>query len=321
MPAVSVIMPAYNVEPYIEESLRSALAQTLTDLEVLVVDDGSRDRTADAVRPLAEADTRIRLIRQENRGLAGARNTALRAARSPLFALLDSDDVWMPDFLEKQVAILKAHPDVDIVTGNGRVLGGRDDGQLARPYPDERPVPDLATIIGDERSVFIMSVFRRRVYDTIGPFDESMRTNEDYDFWLRAAIAGFRFARNDTPLGLYRVRADSLSANDLQMVRGILKVYEKLGPRIADRPREVAILDRQMERFQTEWLAAEARAALESSDYAAAREHLVALHARRGGPTLAIARLLVRWAPGLLARVYGLRRTRVTPVTSVELQP
>jgi glycosyltransferase involved in cell wall biosynthesis len=271
------------------------------------------------VQPIVAADSRVRLIRQENRGLAGARNTALRAARAPLFALLDSDDVWLPEFLEQQVAILNACPDVDIVTGNGRCLGGPYDGHLARPYPDTRPAPDLASIIGDERAVFIMSVFRRRVYDTTGPFDEAMRTNEDYDFWLRAAMAGFRFARNDTPLGLYRVRANSLSANDLRMVRGILRVYEKLRPRIVDRPRELAILDVQLDRFKTEWLAAEARAALEAANFDAAREHLGALHARRGGATLAIARLMARWAPGLLARVYGLRRARVSPAPSVEL--
>ena len=319
MPAVSVIMPAYNVEKYIEDAIRSALTQTFPDLEVLVVDDGSRDGTAAVVRALAAEDQRVRLIQQENRGLAGARNTALRAARSPLLALLDSDDLWLPRFLEEQVAILRARPDVDIVTGNGRCLGGKKDGQLARPYPDPRPTPDLAAILGDERSVFIMSVFRRRVYDGTGPFDESMRTNEDYDFWLRAAIAGFRFARNDKPLGLYRVRDDSLSANDLHMLRGILRVYGKLRPRIADRPRELDILDRQIERFQTEWLAAEARAALESANFKAAREHLVALHARRGGATLAVARLLARWAPGLLARMYGLRRARISSAAGVQL--
>lgn len=319
MPAVSVIMPAYNVERYVEEALRSALTQTFPDLEVLVVDDGSTDRTADVVRPIAAVDSRVRLIQQENRGLAGARNTALRAARAPLLALLDSDDVWLPEFLEQQVTILRSRPEVDIVTGNGRCLGGPHDGRLARPCPDPRPVPDLASIIGDERSVFIMSVFRRRVYDTIGPFDETMRTNEDYDFWLRAAMAGFRFARNDTPLGLYRVRVDSLSANDLRMLRGILRVYEKLRPKLADRPRELDILDLQLERFKTEWLAAEARAALEAANFDGAREHLRALHARRGGATLAIARLMARWAPGLLARVYGLRRARVPPAPSIEL--
>lgn len=308
MPTVSVITPAYNVEPYIGEAIRSALAQTYTDFELIVVDDGSKDGTADVVRSMAPDDKRVKLVQQANRGLAGARNSALRAARGEFFALLDSDDVWEPEFLAEQMAIMAARPEVDIVTGNGWYLGGAKHGQLARPYPDPRPAPDLASIIGDEWSVFIMSVVRRRVYTTIGPFDETMRSNEDYDFWLRAAVANFTFARNDRPLGHYRIRADSLSASDVRMIRGILHVYTKLRPVIAERPREMAILDRQITRFETEWLAAEARLALELADFEAAREHLGALHARRGGAALGVARLLARWAPKTLKRMIRFKR-------------
>lgn len=317
MPTVSVIMPAYNVEPYVGEAIRSALAQTLTDLEVIVVDDGSTDGTAQAVRTLARQDSRVKLVQQANRGLAGARNSALRASRGDFLALLDSDDVWEPAFLEEQLDILHARPDVDIVTGNGWYLGGAKHAQVARPHPDVRPAPDLASIIGDEWSVFIMAVFRRHVYTGIGPFDETMRSNEDYDFWLRAAVAGFTFARNDKPLGHYRVRSDSLSASNIRMLRGILHVYTKLRPVIADRPEEMSILQRQIVRFESELLAAEARLALELADFAAAREHLGALHARRGGATLVFARLLARWSPRTLLRMIRLRRTGGNPAPQV----
>ena len=159
------------------------------------------------------------------------------------------------------------------------------------------------------------------MYEVVGCFDESMRSNEDYDFWLRAAVAGFRFTRNDRPLGHYRIRHDSLSASEMRMLRGILHVYTKLRPVIADRPREMAVLERQIGRFETEWLAAEARLALEIADFEAAREHLGALHARRGGATLAIARVLARLAPRMLARVYGFRRGRTAPVPAGPLLP
>jgi glycosyltransferase involved in cell wall biosynthesis len=319
MPAVTVIMPAYNVEAYVGEALRSVLAQTFTDFEVVVVDDGSTDGTASVVAACAAADPRVRLVRQANRGLAGARNTALRMARGELLALLDSDDLWEPDFLAEQVGILRERPGVDIVTGNGWIMGGPQDGELARPCPDGRPEPDLASILGDEFSVFIMSVFRRRVYEVVGCFDETLRTNEDYEFWLRAALSGCRFTRNDRPLGHYRVRADSLSANEMRMLRGILIVYGKLRPLMLDRPLELAILDAQSERFHTEWLAAEARQALETSNFAAAREHLGQLHARRGGLVLVLARVLARIAPRMLARVYGLRRARAAAAGPVPL--
>jgi glycosyltransferase involved in cell wall biosynthesis len=310
MPAVSVIMPAYDVEPYVGDAVASVLAQTVADFEVIVVDDGSKDGTADVVAQLAARDSRVRLVQQPNRGLAGARNTAMRMARGDVFALLDSDDLWEPGFLADQLAVLDERHDVDIVTGNGWMYGGTRHGELARPCPDPRPDPDLAEILGDERAVFIMSVFRRRVYEVVGCFDETMRTNEDYDFWLRAAFSGFRFARNDRPLGHYRIRTDSLSASEMRMLRGILRVYAKIRPMLDDRPRERAILDAQAERFETEWHAAEARVALESADFPTAREHLVLLHARRGGAALALARLLARWAPGTLARVYEFRRGR-----------
>jgi glycosyltransferase involved in cell wall biosynthesis len=314
MPAVSIIMPAYNVAPYVEAAVRSALRQTFTDFELIVVDDGSRDDTADIVKALAKEDGRVRLVQQANRGLAGARNTALRASRGEMFALLDSDDVWEPEFLEAQLRILETRPDVDIVTGNGWYLEGPRHGQLARPYPDPRPDPVLGSIIGDEWSVFIMSVLRRRVYTAIGAFDEEMRSNEDYDFWLRAAVAGFSFVRNDRPLGHYRIRTDSLSASDVRMIRGILHVYTKLRPVIAERPREMAILEQQVMRFETELLAAEARLAIEIADFEAAREHLGALHARRGGAALGVARLLARWAPRTLKRMIRVKRATTPTV-------
>jgi glycosyltransferase involved in cell wall biosynthesis len=321
MPAVSIIMPAYNVAPYVGEALRSALAQTFTDFEVIVVDDGSKDATAEIVNAIAQTDPRVRLVQQSNRGLAGARNTALRASRGEFFALLDSDDLWEPAFLAAQLAILEARPDIDIVTGNGWYLQGPRDGQLARPYPDPRPDPKLASIIGDEWSVFIMSVMRRRVYTAIGAFDEEMRSNEDYDFWLRAAVAGFTFARNDRPLGHYRVRTDSLSASNLRMLRGILHVYRKLRPTIAHMPAEMSILEQQIARFEAELLAAEARLALELADFEIAREHLDALHARRGGAALGIARLLARWSPRMLKRMLRYKRPKPDSTPAVPVKP
>jgi glycosyltransferase involved in cell wall biosynthesis len=308
-------MPAYNVEPYVGDAIRSALAQTFGDFELIVVDDGSKDGTAEIVKDLAHQDRRIHLVQQLNRGLAGARNSALRASRGEFFALLDSDDLWEPEFLAEQLAVMHERPEIDIVTGNGWYLGGLHHGELARPYPDSRPDPVLASIIGDEWSVFIMSVVRRRVYTTIGPFDEAMRSNEDYDFWLRAALADFHFARNDRPLGHYRVRTDSLSASNVRMLRGILQVYTKLRPEIAQHPREMVILQQQISRFEAELLAAEARLALEIADFEAARDYLGALHARRGGAALGVAHFLARWAPNMLKRVVRLKKPRTTPAT------
>ena len=311
MPAVSIISPAYNVAPYIRAAIESVLAQTFTDFELILVDDQSTDSTLEIAREYERGDSRVRVLQQPNGGISVARNHALRTATGSIFAILDSDDLWQPTFLETQLAVLDQHPEIDIVTGNGVFLGGRLDGQDARPYPDRRPAPDLANILRDETAVFIMSVFRRGVYDTIGGFDEDLRTNEDYDYWIRAAIAGFTFFRNDKPLGFYRRRDDSLSASELRMLRGILEVLKKTRPAILERPVELAILDEQIARFETERLAAEARAAIEAGDFASAGTHLAALYGRRGGTTLGAARLMARWAPSLLSMAYNLRRGRL----------
>jgi glycosyltransferase involved in cell wall biosynthesis len=310
MPTVSVIMPAYNVAPYLEASIASVLAQSYTDLELVIVDDGSTDGTHRIAADWAARDPRIVLVRKENGGISTARNRAMAVASGELFALLDSDDIWEPEFLQAQVDVLRDRPDVDLVTANGWYLGSRLDGRLIRPWPDPRPDPDLGHILGDEYAIFIMTVFRRRVYETIGGFDETCRTNEDYDYWLRAAIAGFRFARNDRPLARYRRRDDSLSASEVRMLRGALRVNRKIRALIADRPAELAILDAQTARFEAELLAAEARAALEIGDPAAIQESLAALRDRRGGPVLGAACLMARWTPGLLTRAYHLRRAR-----------
>lgn len=304
-------MPAYNAAPFIEAAIDSALRQTFRDLEVIVVDDGSTDDTAAIVARIAARDPRVQFLRQPNGGVAVARNAALRVARGKFFSLLDSDDLYAPEFLAEQLAIFAARPEVDIVTANGWYLGGPNDGQLARRSPDPRPVPDLASIIGDETAVFIMSVVRRRVYTTIGSFDQAFCGNEDYDFWLRAAVAGFTFARNDRPLTHYRIRNDSLSASDVRMFSGILRVYRKLRPMITDRPHETALLEQQIARFETDLIAAQARAALENGEYEVAAKHLDALGSRRPSTSLAVARSLARWTPGLLAWLYRTRRAHL----------
>jgi glycosyltransferase involved in cell wall biosynthesis len=311
MPAVSVVMPAYNVAPYIGEAIESVLSQTWGDFELLIVDDGGTDGSAAIAETYGASDPRVRVIRQANAGISAARNHGLRVATSPVIAVLDSDDTWAPTYLERQLSILRDHPEVDIVTGNAWFLGSSLHGQPARPWPDSRPAPTLADILADETAVFIMSVFRRRVYETIGPFDENLRTNEDYDFWLRAACAGFVFYRNDTPLGHYRRRGNSLSADELRMLPGILQVFRKLRPSLLNRPAELAILDAQIARFETEHVAAEARGAIEAGDFAAARRHLSALHGRRGGAVLKAAKVMARWTPALLSAAYNVRRARL----------
>jgi glycosyltransferase involved in cell wall biosynthesis len=310
MATVSVIMGGFNAAPYIGAAIESVQSQTFTDWELVVVDDGSTDSTAEIVAAFAAGDARVRLIRQTNKGISAARNRALSEATGAWLALLDSDDLWEPRFLEAQLAIFARHPEVDIVTGNGWFLGGPHHGLPARPWPDTRPAPTLASILADETAIFIMSIMRRRVYTALGGFDEALRTNEDYEFWLRAAARGFVFIRNDEPLGHYRRHRDSLSASDTRMVTGIVRVYEKMHAALADRPDERQIAAAQLHRFQRQQLAVQARDALEAGEAGLAVERLNALYAHGGGTFVRIAGIVARWAPKLVSRAYQLRRGR-----------
>jgi glycosyltransferase involved in cell wall biosynthesis len=257
MATVSVITPAYNAEAYLARSVESVLRQTYGDFELLIVDDGSSDGTVGVASAFAARDRRVRVLEQANAGPGPARNTAFRAAAGRFFAFLDSDDEWDDTFLAEHVAVLLSRPDIDVVVGNARNRGGSRDGLPSRPVRGDGVPITLAEILADETCLFIMSVFRREVIDAVGGFDRTLLTNEEYEMWIRAALAGFTFARHSTPLGWYSCRPGSLSSSDTRMLSGILRVFAKTRPLLDPRSPECAILDRQVARFQAELAAIE----------------------------------------------------------------
>jgi glycosyltransferase involved in cell wall biosynthesis len=315
--AVSVITPAWNAAAYVRETIASVRAQTVADWEWLIVDDGSSDATVAIIQAEAATDPRIRLLQQPNTGPSAARNRGMREARGSYFAFLDSDDVWQPGFLEAQLRVFREHPDTHLVTATAINRGGPFDGQPTRPAAHGTPVLSLEELILDETSAFIMTVFRREVFDAIGGFDESQWTSEDYDFWLRAAQAGFVFRRNPAPLGWYRIRTESLSRQRARMLDGIVTSYRKARARAADAAPEVPAIARQLARFELELLLEEAKVAIEQRDFATAADRLDALHARNGGALIAITAWLARHAPSAAGLAYRIRRWR--PRTSATL--
>jgi GT2 family glycosyltransferase len=252
-------MPAFNAACYIDRAIDSVRGQTISDLELLVVDDGSADDTSNVVERSAALDSRIRLFHQINNGPGPARNVALRAARGRFLAFLDSDDAWAPTFLERQLSLLERRPDVDVIFGNAWNRGGPLDGRPARSTaPDERRFR-LADILADDSLHFIMAVFRREVIEAVGGFNPAFLTGEEYEMWLRAGLAGFTFARNPEPLGWYTCRPDSLSSSDTRMLEGAVRVLDHTRPLLPDGSPERAILDRSRARYDADLAAARAR--------------------------------------------------------------
>jgi glycosyltransferase involved in cell wall biosynthesis len=305
-PLVSVIMPAYNTSAYVAAAIRSARSQTIQDVEILVVDDGSTDGTRAAAERAADGDQRVVVLTQANAGPSAARNHAMKLARGEYFAFLDSDDEWMPSFLEAQLAVLARRPSTAVVTGNAFNRGGVFDGTPYRAIqPAERALP-FVEMIAREDSVCILSVFRRSVYDTIGDFEESLRGNEDYEFWLRAAQHGFEFVQTFTPLAYYRRRPDSASADDRKMAAGILLVFGMIRGRCRGAAR--AAVDLQIAYFERELLSIEARYWLRQGDSRAAARCYEQLFTRTHDTSTAALLFAARHAPWLLLWAASVKR-------------
>lgn len=224
-PTVSVVICAYNAAPYICETLESLFAQTYSDYEVIVVNDGSTDETSAVLTPYFD---RIIYHEQPNQGPAAARNTALRLARGQFISVLDSDDLWMPNYLETMVGHLQTHPEIDAIYPNAILFGNSHlDGKIFQDlYPSSHPVT-LEKFLSKECTIFGLVTFRREILDRVGLYDEGLRGVEDLDLWLRMMQHGYRFTFTDEVLVKYRRHDSSLSASSTAYFDQVLKAYRK----------------------------------------------------------------------------------------------
>lgn len=258
-PMVSVVMPAYNARQYINESIRSVLNQDYPSVELIVIDDGSKDGTPELAEQFG---SRVKVIRQANAGPAAARNLGIAAAHGDFIAFLDADDVWLPGKVALQVQYLLDHPDVGVVFGEFLRWYPQPDGSfLAAPAPInlDHPLKLVAKhsgwiykdILLDSVICIITAMVRRSVFKTVGSFNESLRTGEDYDFWLRVS-RHFRADKLDRTLAYYRINATSTTHvprnenNEYAVLLKNLAVYGSAGPDAVAAP-EHALRERLFE--------------------------------------------------------------------------
>lgn len=182
-PAVSVIIPMYNAALFIEEAIRSILVQDPCPQEIIVVDDGSTDASADVVAALGREDARVRLIAQPNRGIATALNTGLSHARGELIAFLDADDLWLPGKQALQTAALAADPALEIVFGHTRQFLWRLDPTSGTAHREDLP----GIYQGVVRSTMVV---RRAAFDRVGLFDPAPHLQDFFDWYARAQDLG-----------------------------------------------------------------------------------------------------------------------------------
>ena len=226
---VSVIVPAYNISTYIEDALQSLERQSFKKFEVLIVDDGSTDNTPEIVKSFCQRDPRFRLLQKQNGGLASARNYGIRHAKGEYIALLDGDDIYHPDKLVTHVIQLDRSKEIGVVYSASRAI--REDGKPTFMVLSGKPIksdPLLALLCKNFIGHGSNAVFRRSIFDEIGGFEETLRSCEDIDFWLRvAATRRWSFYRLPQTLCCYRVCPSGLSFNVREMQRSREKVIER----------------------------------------------------------------------------------------------
>jgi glycosyltransferase involved in cell wall biosynthesis len=218
------LITAYQVADYVGDAVASALSQTKPAHEVVVCDDGSTDDIEGALAPFRDE---IVLVRQENRGVASARNTAAAAASGDFLAILDADDTYLPDRLAALGRLATERPDLEVLTTDAYL---EVNGQVVRrAYTPSWtfPVDDQRSEILRRNFVFGLAAVRREVLLRGGGWDESFRFAEDWECWVRLLLNGSPVGCVVEPLARYRVREDSLSTNLVAMLEGEIKVLEK----------------------------------------------------------------------------------------------
>lgn len=226
---ISVVIPLYNKEKSIRATIESVLAQTYTDYEVVVVDDGSTDASAEVVQSLMKKSNKIRLISKPNGGVCSARNRGIIESKSYYIALLDADDLWKPTFLEEQVILIHDFPKAAMWGIN---FAEMQDGKIVRRVPTDLPegyrgyvdhyfqMPKRVSDLFCSSSV----VIRKDVFDKVGMFDERIKYAEDSDMWFRI-IATHKVAFYDRYLVFYQWDAENRAMTKRRDLRSFLPYY------------------------------------------------------------------------------------------------
>jgi GT2 family glycosyltransferase len=241
-PLVSVIIPAYNAAPTLTRAIDSVMAQTFGDWELIVVDDGSTDATADLVRA---CPGRVRLTQTTHVGPAGARNHAAASARGEWLAWLDADDVWYPHKLARQMALARSDNEIDLVSGNYhyldqdlRQIGTGFErnpwlvGRIARaghPHGLVFAPDDVPAFIRNGFGATITLMLRRTLFERLGGFLESLRVAEDVHLVMRAVTASRKFAAVCAPVAAYCLHQASAVRRDAEFSqRETIRAYHDL---------------------------------------------------------------------------------------------
>lgn len=240
MPKVSIIIPVYNDKKRVGRAIESALTQTLKQVEVIVVDDGSTDGTENAVKSFGG---RVVSLRQENKGPAAARNAGIEVCDGKYVCFLDSDDLLMPTKAELQVSIMEKNPEIGLCYG--ATLFMDEEGRKIGKKPARLPKEGWLELLPVGCPFTPNSpMIRREWLEKVGGFDERLTAGEDWDLWCRLWLAGCAFHPIDEIVATYRIRPGTQSRDCERLFRGrtlvLDKLFAALGPRASEALRNKA---------------------------------------------------------------------------------
>lgn len=311
VPTVSIVIPCYNVAPFIAETLRSVFAQTYSDYEAIVVNDGSPD-TAEFEQAIAPYQDRIVYIKQQNAGPSGARNAGILKARAPYIALLDADDLWLPEFLNEQVKLITSDEALRVVYTDTLVFGeGINNQTRAMDTTPSHGEAAFENLIKMTCTVLTSSVVaHRQTLIDAGLFDTKFKYAEDYDLYLRVAHKGFKIAYSRQALVRRRVHAASLSASVENMLHGQLAVYRKTLETLELSNKQKQIIETRIENREAQLNLEQGKRCFREGDFHKATVHFENAANHLNTNKLRAALMLLKLAPNFLLKLYNLRERR-----------
>jgi len=230
---VSIIIPTYNTAHFLSDAIGSVLNSTLREFEIIVIDDGSIDNTEEVLTRYLTIPN-FKFIQQGNMGLAGARNTGVRAASGKYLVFLDSDDIILPSKLEKQVSFLEQNLQFDAVYSSSVFFKDTaPEVKVLTGFPNYSGYVLKNLLYGNFIHVNAIMV-RKKAVIRVGMFDDALRELEDWDLWIRMSIAGSCFYYQDCVLSEVRLRKGSMTSNQQRMNKTMVRVLEKNFPALKE---------------------------------------------------------------------------------------
>jgi len=313
---VSVVVPVYCATIYIATALDSVLAQTFTDYEIIVVNDGCPE-TLELEKRLRQYLGKILYIRQHNKGPGGARNAGIMAARGRFIAFLDADDYWAPNYLAEQMDFFARNPQADMVYSDALLVG--DSPLAGRTFMETTPsngVADFENLLTGYCTVILSGtvVRRQRVLD-VGLFDENLRRAEDYDLWLRLANSKAAIRYHSKVLLFRRELSTALCADKTSLFLGEVRVLVKATRQVPLSPSQKEKTAMQIEKMKAAIKLEQSKLALEQREFLKAAAALRKANSVYKSWKLRLVLVSLQLSPRLLFQIHTYMRRKAVQAT------